>query len=336
MREEVTLALDIAPSAYMAQRVDSALASGAEAVEGLLHFPMGLYPTLATRNFDYPTNARTGRVYFDDWPLVSLTSITSGGVSLDTSDVFSLPDGRTPARWIDLDRNSSAAFSGGPQRAIAMLGLWGGAANTEETKGTLSASINTSVTTMTASTRVDVGSLLRIESERLLVTEKNWVTSAQSMSGSITASNADQILTVSDGTVFIANEEILLDAERMLVREVAGNTLIVKRASGGSTLAAHTAALIYWPRTLVVTRGVLGTTAASHTSSTAVYRWTPPALVRELNLAYGIDTFLQQNAGYARTVGSGDSERQMSVRGIRDLEDRCFTRHGRKARLRSV
>ena len=49
----------------------------------------------------------------------------------------------------------------------------------------------------------------------------------------------------------------------MLITDIAGNNLIVKRQKSGSTLAAHTGSTIYAPRQVTITRGDLGTTAGS-------------------------------------------------------------------------
>ena len=67
------------------------------------------------------------------------------------------------------------------------------------------------------------------------------------------------------GSGFNVGEVILVDSERMLIVDIAGNYLTVKRAWDGSVLAIHsTGADIYTLRLLTVTRGALGTTAGTH------------------------------------------------------------------------
>jgi hypothetical protein len=141
---------------------------------------------------------------------------------------------------------------------------------------------------------------------------------------------------VSDGTQFAVDEVILIDSEKMRIDDIAGNTLTVTRPWDGTTLAAHTASAdIYAPRTLTVTRGALGTTAATHNSAATVYRWNPPAAVRQLCLAEAVNDLLQGRAGYARTAGTGESEREMTGRGLEALRKRVYVSHGRKARTRA-
>jgi hypothetical protein len=141
---------------------------------------------------------------------------------------------------------------------------------------------------------------------------------------------------VTAGTITVG-ETLLVDSERMLVVDVAGTTLTVKRAWDGTVLAAHTSgADLYAPRTVTVTRGALGSTAATHTISTALTRHVVPGPVRELSVAETVNLLLQRQSGYARTVGSGDNVRESSGRGLRSLRDQVWTSHGRKVRLGAV
>jgi hypothetical protein len=172
----------------------------------------------------------------------------------------------------------------------------------------------------------------------MLVTDRAMRDTGQSQQGAgcSTASNADVSLTVTDGTKYTAGETLLLDSERMLVVDIAGNVLTVKRAWDGSALATHSGAEVYAPRSLTVTRGALGTTAATHLNGAALSRWTYPGLVTELNIAEAINTFLQKTSGYARTVGEGDNQRNASGAGLADIRARAYAAHGRKARQRAV
>ncbi len=99
----------------------------------------------------------------------------------------------------------------------------------------------------------------------------------------------------------------------MLITDIAGNVLTVKRAWDGSVLATHVGATVYAPRLLTVVRGVLGTAAATHLNGAAVAVHAVPGLVRELAVAEALNLFLQESAGYARTVGEGDSLRMASA-----------------------
>lgn len=340
-REAVMASPDIRASAYASRRIDAAIEAGARSVDRLCHVADdGFAPTVATRSFPYPNSqhATTGRLYLDKHRLTSLTSASSGGVTIATANINLEPvNSGPPYSYIELNRATSSAFSAGSgtgQRSIVLAGVWSSAPPVETTAGTLSGTINASVTTMGVNFAAGVGDILRIDSERVIVTEKTWIASGQT--GTLTSAMNAQTLAVSDGTAFAVDEELLLDAERVVVRDIAGNNLIVQRAWSGSVLADHSGVAIYWPRTLTVQRAALGTTAASHTTGASAYRHVPPGPVSQLNMAYALDSFFQQGAGYARTVGSGDSERATSGRQIKTLEEQVYGNYGRMARFRSV
>jgi hypothetical protein len=335
-REEIMTALDVKPSAYMRREVDRAARAGSRACEGRLH--RIFYPEILTRQFDWP-NSQGGpdsRLWFDERSLISLTSITSGGVTIPNASAQLRPDlSGPPYSHIDLDRNTSSAYSGGPQRAVSITGLWG-YRNDERQIGTSLIIASTSATSITVSTPVDVGSVLRIDSERMRVTGKTWALAGQT-TPTISADKASTSFSLADVSGFSFGETILIDAERMEIVDIAGNLLIVRRAAGGSVLAAHTAGTqVYVERALTVARGALGTTAATHAAAAPVFLWEVPSMVKELSQAYAEDIFLQRNSGYARTVGTGDSERQVSGRSIKGIEDRAFAIYGRGARMRAV
>jgi hypothetical protein len=172
----------------------------------------------------------------------------------------------------------------------------------------------------------------------MLVTGRQQLSTGQTLGGAgLTNLNNATAVTVQNGAAFAPGEVILIDAEKMRVDDVAGNTLIVTRPWDGSTIAAHTVgATIYAPRTLVVARGALGTTVAAHADASAVTLWVPPGPVRQLCVAEALTDLLQGRSGYARTAGSGDNERETSGRGLKDLRDSAYAECGRKGRLRGV
>ncbi len=333
---------DIRATAYASPDIDAAISSASRKVDNLCHrgaWDKGIpafLPWTGTLSFDWPNDqdARSGRLWLDSHSLYSLTSMTSGGVTIPPAQVFLEPSGLGPPySRIDLDRSTSASFSAGlgaGQRSLAITGVWCPYTPTEITPAglTLNGSPNASTTTWTVNAAVQVGDILRVDSERVMVQDKTWAPSGQS--ASLASGSNVQLLTVSDGSVFRAGEELLIDAERLLVRDIAGNNLIVQRAWGGSTLAGHTAATIYWPRLLTVKRGVLGTTAASHTTGTQIGRHMVPYLIRSLTIAYALDEYFQQGSGYARTIGSQESERQYNGRPIKELSEDVYFTYGRR------
>ncbi|HXS17720.1 MAG TPA: hypothetical protein VN764_11055, partial [Polyangiaceae bacterium] len=178
-REEVSSAPDIKASAYAAPQLDRAIESGARRVERTLH--RIFYPWTGTKRWDYPlaADARSGVLWLDDQEIISLTSLTAGEVSIPLSSVLMEPvNSGPPYHSLVLNRDTSAAFSGG-QQGIVAVGVFGGCALDEISVGTLTAGINASVTTLPLTTSPGVGSILRVDSERMIVTEKLWVSSGQ-------------------------------------------------------------------------------------------------------------------------------------------------------------
>ncbi|MEU1372985.1 hypothetical protein ABZ442_04885 [Streptomyces triculaminicus] len=343
-REDVKEALDFKETARSNGRIDRALEAASRSVEGQLH--RRFYPQTATRYWDWPNEqgARPWRLWLDDSELISVTALASGGTAIGASS-YNLEPNRSgpPYSRIEIKLSTSSAFGGGSthQRDITVTGLWG-----YRNDETFVADVDEAMTTpetdldVTTSAGIGVGSVLRIGSERVLVTGKTMKDTGVDIAvgDSLAASAADVSITMSTLTGAPAVDEvILIDSERMLVVDVAGSVLTVKRAWDGSALATHSAgADIYAPRTLTVTRGALGTTAAAMSAGDDVYRWDVPGPVRELTIAEALTSLLQGQSGYARVVGSGEAQREASGRGLADLRAAVYTSHGRKARTRAV
>lgn len=340
-REAVTSALESASTARTTGQVDRALGAATGQIHGLTH--RRFYPELGTWYHDGPLSDSSDSqiIYLDgDHELASATSIAVDGVALATTDYVLRPDTGPPYTRIEIARDSSAGWVSG-QREIAITGVRCGAPLDETPAGALGAAIaTTSVTTITITdpSLVGVGHILRVDDERMIVTGRGWADTGQTLGGSgLTASAAGVALTVADPSGLHAGEVLLLDAERMLVTDVAGTTVVVRRAVDGSVLAAHSVgAAIYASRSLTVTRGALGTTAAIHDDATALVRHVPPPLVEALAVAEAMNTLLQESSGYARVAGSGDNAREFWGRSLAGLRDQVYTAHGRKARIGAV
>ncbi len=191
---------------------------------------------------------------------------------------------------------------------------------------------------VTNSAAVGVGDNILVDSERMLVTDKTMVTTAQTQQGSgvSTASAADVTLAVTDGTKYFTGEVLLLDSERMLVVDISSNNLTVKRAWDGSVLATHSGATIYALRQLTVTRGALGTTAATHLSAAAVNVALVPSMVKELAVGEALNEILQESAGYARTQGQGAGAQTNLGMSLDAIRRQALAQFGRKARVRVI
>lgn len=343
-REQVKAALDVAASAFADTRVDRAIETSSDDVDGLCH--RRFWPWQGTRYFDWPDrqSPTPWRLWLDDNELVSVSALTAGGTAIGPADYFLRRSDRRdepPYTHIEINLASQSAFSTGTtwQRAVAVTGVWAGCDTATTPAGATAEVLDASETAVdvTDSSAAGVGDLIAVDAERMLVTGKSMLTTGQALqSPALTASAANVTLNVTTGSAYAVGETILLDSERMLIQDIAGNALTVRRAYDGSVLAAHTGSTIYAPRTLTVVRGFGGTTAATHLTAAPLARHAPPGLVRDLGLAYALNQFEQEAAGYARTAGAGDRLMEMLGRGVKQIEADCYQRFGRKARIRAV
>lgn len=340
-REAVKAALDSKETARNDPQIDGAIGSASLAIDAMCH-RAHFYPWQGTRRFDWPNaqRARAWRLWLDDHGLISLDSLTSGGTSIDPADMLTYPPSGPPYSRIELDQASAAAFNSGAthQQSIHVTGLWG-YADDAAAAGALAGALDASGTTVTVTdgSAVGIGSLLCVGGERMLVTRRRATSTGQTLGAAMQAQAKDVTVLVADGDAFAVGEVLLVGAERMLIVDIADTSVIVKRAWDGSVLATHAeGAPVYASRTLTVLRAAVGTTAAAHDAGAAVTRWEPPALVAELAVAEAMNTLMQRSSGYARTVGSGDNERESSGRGLRDLRAQVCAAYGRKARHRGV
>jgi hypothetical protein len=339
-RESVKRALDIMDTARANDQVDRLLGSATESVDGQLNRTFS--PRIDTLEWDWlnPSSPTPWRLWLDDRELIEVLSLTSGGAAISTGNLVLYPNSGPPYNRVEIDISTTSSFSVGSthQNAISLHGLFGYTLSLQSVGGLVSA-INSSVGSIELpnGALVGVGDLLKADDEYLLVTERGWVDSTQNLqSPALTASVSNTTLAVTTGTSFNMNEVILLDSERMLIVDVAGNNLTVKRAWDGSVLAAHIGSDIYWSRSLTVLRGSVGSTAASHLISTPVKRWLPPPLVNQLCIAEALTGIEQEKSAYARVVGSGDNAFEGRGIGLADLRDMTCKRHGRHNRHRAV
>lgn len=347
-RESVKSALDEFETARSNAQIDDAIEQGARDVEGLTHRDT-FAPTLATHRYDYPS--RTGRpptwrLWLVPHSLVSLTTLTSeGGATTLTSGQYTLyPEDGPPYNRIEIDLSGSGAFGAGDtfQKAIAATGLWAHAKDKRRSVGSLSSNLaaSTSATASLAWTtaRFGVGDILIIDSERMIIRERNFVDSGQNLADSLDASDADTAVGVSDGTAYAVEEIIQVGTESMRVVSITGNTLTVKRAWDGSQLAAHsTNADVYALTGVELDRAQCGTTLAAHLSGATVERWIPPGIITTLNRAYALNTLLQERTGWNRTMQAGqETQVEFTGKGIAKLERDVLQLYGQQARTRAI
>lgn len=339
-REEVKEALDFQDGKTSNRKVDRACDMAARAVEAFCH--RTFYPQIDTRYFDWPNYqyANSWRLWLDANEVLEVTALTAGGTVISADDYFLEPNTYGPPySRIEINLGSSASFSSGDtaQRSVEVEGVFG---YTNETNNvtTLAASGADDSTSLTvaSSNNIGVGSILKIEDEWIIVTEKRMTSTGQTLQTPLTAAKNDVVVSVSDGSVFSEGDVLLLDAERVKVTEIADDSLIVVRAWDGTVLAAHTGSTVNAPNSLVVQRGVFGSTAASHASAEAVAVLVLPGLVRQLAVAEAVNTLLQESSGYARSEGQESNNPADIGRGLQGLRDLVKRQYSRKARIRGV
>lgn len=339
-RQKLARSLDYQEVARNNDEMDRALEQATALVEGTLH--RGFFPWYGTRYFDWPTrdNPISYRLRLNDHDLISLTAATAGSVSLDVATLKLYPDAGPPYISVETNISGNDVFQSGDtwQDSIVLTGLWG-YRDTTTSVGTLSGSINASATTLTlAASTAGVGDVLKIGSEYLVVRDLSSATTGQTLQTPLTASNANTAVAVTTGSAFTAGDVITLDAERMLILDVAGNTLIVKRGWDGTVLAAHTGSTIYAPRSYTVDRGACGSTAASHTDGVTVYRHVVPSAVEALTLAEASWIYQGHASGWQTAPGTTNRSTATlaALQVLDDLRARAKASVGRKARQRTV
>ncbi|MGH3680773.1 MAG: hypothetical protein ACRDT2_11070 [Natronosporangium sp.] len=339
-REQLKSALDSRETARNNAQVDRALESASRAVETEFH--RRFYPEIAIRTFDWPNRqyARPWRLWLDQHELTAVTELVAGGVTIGPGEFLLRPDHGPPFTHVEINLGSGAALAAGDthQRAIAITGTFG-YPGIEAPAGQLTGAVDAVATTVdvTDSATADIGALLRAETERMVVAGRRMLDTGQTLGADLPAQANTVTVPVQNGDAYQLGETLQLDGEKMLVVEIAGDTLTVVRSWDGSPLAAHTTgAVVFAPRRLTVQRGVLGTTAAAHADATALGRHQPPGPITTYTRALGINQILQETAGYARTVGSAENEREAAGRGLRSARAEAWTGYARKSRKRAV
>lgn len=344
-REQVKRAIDIAIPANKNSEIDRALGGATDSIEGMTNRVFN--PQQDTRKFDWPDeHGRQGpfRVLFGPNEVIGNASakfdtFTAGGTVIPP-EAYVLRNyadrNGPPYTYLEILLSSDYALAAGTtwQQSLIGTGLFG-YRNDEKPGGTLVTGINdTTSTTITVSdsSKVDVGNLIRIGTERMTVVDKSWVASGATVSGSLTADSSDTGITLSSAAV-LPNEYMMIESEMMFAYIVTGALYTVDRAWQGTALAGHSSGVAaYIPRVLTVERGAEGTTATTHTLGDSISVWKPPPLINQLCVGEAINGFLQENSGWAKTVGAGDNVQNAVGAGLEDLRARAQKAFGRKLR----
>ena len=310
--EQLQAAADYKPTAFESARLQRIVTAASRRIELRLH--RHFYPLTETVTYTRPTLARprtsTSAGFFLNRDLITLTTVTVDDTTKTVADIETWPSQHGPPfSWVGVTGSD-----------IVIVADWG-FSNDTTPAGALAEALDTTETgvNVTDSSSVGVGDLVIVESERMIVTAKVQLDIAQNIQANLTKDTAVVTVAVEDGTAVFPGEALLVNAEEMLILAISSNNVTVKRAWNGSVLAAHTSGDdIFAPRTLTVERGAVGTTAATHDDAKAVTRNLPPAAITDLCIAEAINTYEQETAGYARTVGAGETQREARGAGLAD------------------
>lgn len=265
-------------------------------------------PITATKSFD-----GNGKIHLFLQPLLSISTISNDGVSLETTDYIYYPndrhweDGPYTRLTVDPDAANLSVWKA-ERDAIEIAGTWGKYSETVATGAIVKDDPLTKLATtllVDDAGKISAGMLLLIEDEQVLVM-------GFSGTGTDSGKNNDGAIAVDATTItmeaahtILAGEVIRIGDEKMYVSEVYSNDLVVKRAWAGSPRDAHnTAQDVYRYRTFSIERGANGTTAAVHIQDKPISRYRPPFLVNYL--ARQISTLMIKKAetGYAGKTAS--------------------------------
>jgi hypothetical protein len=344
-REDVKTAADVLQTADYNGHIDSAIQAAVDDVYGLCN--RRFYNVDETNYWDWPNYqmAYPWRIWFDEAELADVTVnvpvVTTGGTVIPNSQIlWGNPRYNPPYTYMELNRSTVAAFGVGdtPQRDVAITGTFGYWIKNRPA-GLLNAALSDTTDTTVAVTNaavVGVGDTLTVDTERLLVSERAYVTTGQVQQGGgcSTAQNNDNQLTVSTGSQLNQYEYIQLDAEVMLITSITGNIATVTRAYDGTVLAAHSGATVYAARQLTVVRGSFGTVAATHLDSAPLTALLIPQQVKELAIAYSQVYIAQKTSAYARVMAENSSS--MPGQGLPSLEERVVAAYARTVRQRVI
>ncbi len=346
--EQVSASLEVLNSAYATAKIYNTILAASRSAEGFLH--RRFYPELRTVSFDWPTSRSNAswEIDLEDQELISLTEVQSGGTVITSSCILRRGDdlAEPPYSTLAINLTTSAAFSAGStwQQAIQVEGLFG--ANDTDTSfagaalsGAIGSTSATSVVIAPSSGELSpgIGSLLLVDSERMLVLNRRMSSVGITTSQALTDLQSNTSFTTAGASSLAIGETILIDSERMRIKDIAGSTVIVERAYDGTVLGSHSSgSTIYGLRTLTVKRGVLGSTAATHSDAAPVYVHEYPPLLNQLVVAETIVMLEQNAAAYARTIGTGAGTREAAGLGLDDVRERAYRELGRKQRSRAI
>lgn len=273
-------------------------------------FDFPILPQIEDRSFRGEGND----TLFLETPLLRVTSLTHDGDALTAGVDYSLepqerwwrngpysrlladPDSLLLGAWLDL------------AGAVQIAGWWGLYDEAVSVPvSAVSQLIGATTIEVSDGSQVSPGMLLKVGDEFEEVTGLQAASATgATLNGAI--DEQDEEITLSDGSLVAVGETIKVNFERMLVLDIAGHELAVKRAYANTRRASHlTAAAVYAQRSYTVSRGANGSTAAAHAAA-AVYRQVPPGDVNYLCREMASLMWIKAGTQFAGRQGTADGE----------------------------
>jgi len=259
-------------------------------------------PMMETRKFA----GRMKRLLEID-PVLSVTSILD--CDLAVTDYTLMPE--TPL-WVNGPYIKVKSPSIWSNDTVEIEGIWGKYNESESVLDSLSLAKGAITFDVSDSSVIDVGMVLKIESEQVLVTaghgSKNSpvATAATSLlDGAV--DETDEIVTVDNGAEFHTSEVLLLGNENLMIKRIIGDDLTVERGWNNTPIETHaddSAVAVY--RTFAIERGVNGTTDADHTA-TAVSRFVVPEDVNWLCRQISGLMLMKARTGFQGRAGNAEN-----------------------------
>lgn len=338
-REKVKAAVDVKSSARAHEQIDRIIGDISEQIEAELR--RVFHPRVETFTFDYPDSDRPTpwRLWLGGQrEMIELLELSSAGTDIALSNVYLYPDEGPPYTRIELNRGGNASFGGGstPQSSVSGRALFGYRDDNRHVDVLVAdLGIGDDTIVVENGAAIGVGTLLRCEDERIVVTGKTATATGLLLATNLTAEPNGRTVTLSGLAGAPQYSEVInIDGERMLVLDQLGSDLIVQRAIDGSVLSAHTAGTaVYAYRALTLRRGAVGTTAAAHGTGALLDAWIPPGPIEGLTIAASLNQLAQENSAYARVVGVGDGQREARGSGLKEKWLSVKRQYGRRVRM---
>lgn len=343
-REDIQQATEINYAARFISTIDNAIEAASRTVEAA---PMRrFYPIFNdTKTYNWPAIDRSDslRLWFDT-DFISIDSITAGGINIPSTDYVLQPANTDdkPFRWLQIKDNATNFLQSAGERigAIVVVGTTGYTQNT-----TLAGDLVTNITdeddTISADLGMNagVGSLLKIGTEWVQVTDRYWESSTDVLTADLDKMSSSVTVNAATASGYCPGEYIRIGAEIMRVESFDSytGTFIVERNIVGSVLAAHTTGATILRRTgFKIERGQVGTTAVAHAGSEPVEVWQTPGLIKQWVIGEAMTNIQQTVSSYGRTVGTGDNTIEARGVGLADIRYQARKRYRKPRIYRSV